>query len=414
MKVLWFEKTIPGRYKENGSPIAGWQDSLEAIVRGYKDIELSVAFDATDLGDLKEKVVDGVKYFPMIAHDGFIDKKFRNDYSFWTRTNKIVPLALKVIEKVSPDVIQVFGSEWGFAQVARYTKVPVVIHMQGCIAPYMNALYPPGYSPNDEILAAGLNMKKQYHLWQQRHKDKTWVDMEQSNFKAVNYYMGRTRWDHQLVDLFHPGAHYFYCSEALRPSFVENAKTWKPTDNKKVRLITTGCSSHWKGMDMLLKTAHVLKEQDFDFEWLVAGRMGKKDIIEKKERLLFSDNNVKILGFTQPDELADLLLSSDIYVHTAYIENSPNSVCEAQYLGLPIISTHVGGITSLVEDGIGGVFVPANAPENMAYEIMALAKDKDRQQAYSSQNVVVARKRHNPENILRDLLACYNTMIEEA
>lgn len=28
MKVLWFEISVPGRYKDEGVPTGGWQDSL--------------------------------------------------------------------------------------------------------------------------------------------------------------------------------------------------------------------------------------------------------------------------------------------------------------------------------------------------------------------------------------------------
>ena len=283
--------------------------------------------------------------------------------------------------------------------------------MQGCIAPYNDALYPPGYSISDKILQAGFNVKKQWHIWRSKKFNHTWADMEQSNFRAVCNYMGRTEWDRQLVELFHPGARYFHVEEALRPSFMENAQQWQPkAGNHKLRLITTGCSSHWKGMDTLLKTAHVLKEHGVDFEWFVAGNMGIKDEVEKKERLKFADNNVNILGFTGPEELQRLLLSSDMYVHTAYIDNSPNSVCEAQYLGLPIISTNVGGISSLVVDGKEGKLVPANSCYNMAYEIMSLAKDNIRQRMYSENGMRHARERHEPGHILGQLMKCYNAL----
>lgn len=299
-----------------------------------------------------------------------------------------------------------------FGQVARYTDIPVVIHMQGCIAPYNDALFPPGYSISDRILQAGLNLNKQRHIWQRRNFNKTWADLEHSNFKAVSNYMGRTEWDKQLVELFHPGARYYHVEEALRPSFIENAQEWRPkTGVHKLRLITTGCSSHWKGMDVLLKTAHALKEQGVNYEWLVAGNMGIKDEVERKEKLRFTDNNVDILGFTGPDELQKYLLSADMYVHTAYIDNSPNAVCEAQYLGLPIISTNVGGISSLVIDGKEGKLVPANSCYNMAYEIMSLAKDLERQQMYSENTMKHAKKRHNPQNIIRELIECYQSIL---
>ena len=410
MKVLWFEISVPGRYKSDKTPVSGWQDSLENIVRTCNDIDLTIAFEGTE--GMMPKEVDGVKYIPLVPHYTFWDKKYRNFSNRWNKANKVVPLAVKCVKEVKPDIIHCFGTEWEFGQVAIYTDIPVVIHMQGCIAPYNDALFPPGYSISDRILQAGINLKEQYHIWRKRHFNASWRDMEQSNFNAVSNYMGRTEWDRQLVELFHPGAKYFHVEEALRPSFIENAKEWKTKEGKhKLRLITTGCSSHWKGMDTLLKTAHVLKEKGVDFEWFVAGNMSIQQEVEKKEHLKFADNNVNILGFTGPEKLQELLLSADMYVHTAYIDNSPNSVCEAQYLGLPIVATNVGGISSLVVDSKEGKLVPANSCYNMAYEIITLAKDKERQKVYSRNTMVHARERHDKKIILAELLSSYKYLL---
>lgn len=412
MRVLWFEITIPGRYKDDNAPIAGWQDSLEQIVRTCKDIDLTIAFTGTT--GMMPKTVDGVKYIPLVPHYSFWEDKYSRYHNRWTTANKVVPLAVKCVEDVKPDIIHCFGTEWEFGQVARYTDIPVVIHMQGCIAPYNDALFPPGYSASDEILQAGLNIRKQWRLWRGRTFNRTWEDMEQSNFKAVSYYMGRTEWDRQLVELFHSGANYFHVEEALRPAFINKAKVWKPKVGKhKLKLITIGGNTHWKGMDVLLKTAHVLKEHHVDFEWKVAGKVSIQQEVEKKERLKFSDNNVNILGFTDADKLQEILLSSDIYVHTAYIDNSPNSICEAQYLGLPIISTNVGGISSLVIDGKEGKLVPANSCYNMAYEIMRLSKDLERQKLYSENSIKHAKERHNPQHIHDQLLNCYKSILDQ-
>jgi glycosyltransferase involved in cell wall biosynthesis len=105
-----------------------------------------------------------------------------------------------------------------------------------------------------------------------------------------------------------------------------------------------------------------------------------------------------------------MLLSSDIYVHTAYIDNSPNSICEAQYLGVPIVATNVGGISSLVIDGEGKL-VPANSCYNMAYEIISLSKNIERQKTYSANSKKHARVRHNPKHILKQLTNCYDEIL---
>lgn len=410
MKVLWFEVSVPSKYTNSKKPIAGWQDSLENIVRQSKAFDIYIAFEGS-IGD-QVKVIDGITYIPIIDKKTFIDRQ-KDKISWESSRNRLIPLALSVIKKVSPDIIHVFGSEWCWGQVQKDVQIPVVIHMQGSMPPYFNAHYPPGYSELDIIKSYGFNLKKQFNGWLSRKKEKTWVQQEEKTLRTVSYYMGRTKWDHTIVKLYNPQAKYFYCSEALRPSFVESKDSWCKTNRHKVKLITVGASTFWKGLDTILKTAHILKMRNFNFEWNICGNMPLQSLVENKECLKFADNHVIIRGFVGPQDLKKELLSSDLYVHTAYIDNSPNSICEAQYLGLPIISTNVGGISSLIEDGKEGVLVPANDPFSMAQYIIELSAQNEKCIEYGLNSMNRARIRHNPNNILRDLMYCYESIIAD-
>lgn len=140
MKVLWFEVCIPQKFIADKAPIGGWQDSLELLVRNNKDIELGIAFEGKD--DFQSKIIDGVHYFPIKREYTFFEK-IKNLYIWDVSKNHLIPKALEIINKFNPDIIHVFGSEWCWGQVAKYTQIPVVIHMQGSIPPYLNAEYPP-------------------------------------------------------------------------------------------------------------------------------------------------------------------------------------------------------------------------------------------------------------------------------
>lgn len=141
--------------------------------------------------------------------------------------------------------------------------------------------------------------------------------------------------------------------------------------------------------------------------------MSVQNIIEYKENNTFEDNNVRILGFVSSDKLVELLLESDLYVHTAYIDNSPNSICEAQYLGMPIIATYVGGIPSLIENGKEGVLIPANDPFMLAEKILHCSNNMDAFVHMGKASRYRAMHRHSPINIINDLFSCYQTIIEE-
>ena len=413
MKVLWFEISTPSLYKDDGRVVCGWQDALENIVKDCREIELYIAFE-TEEPEAKVKVIEGVTYIPMVTNYSFAERKLSN-WTWRVNEDKVIDLGRKVIEEYKPDIIHVFGNEWPFGLLAQYTDIPLVIHIQGSIIPYNNALYPPKYNGYTFVRAAGWNLRKDWHRLFGYYKDKSRLTMEERTWKSVKHYMGRTSWDKALVNTLTKGSTYHHVEEALRPTFLENKKLWSCPNGGKLRLLSTGCTSFWKGIDVMLKTAHVLKEAGVDFEWNVAGRLSGeiKEIVEKKEGLRYADNNINILGFCTPEQLIDMMCNSTMYVHTAYIENSPNSICEAQLVGMPIVSTMVGGISTLVRNGEEGDLLPANDPWQIANPIIELSKDKERMMRYSKNSREHALERHNPENIMNQLLKCYKDLVKQ-
>ena len=121
--------------------------------------------------------------------------------------------------------------------------------------------------------------------------------------------------------------------------------------------------------------------------------------------------NIKFLGTLSAEDLAVQLAEADIYVHTAYIDNSPNSLCEAQIIGIPVITTYVGGIPSLVKNYETGILIPSNEPHMLAMEIVKLSRDTKLMEQLSHQGQLAARQRHNPESIKNTLTDIYQKII---
>ena len=411
MKVLWFSASAPSRFTGAKKVIAGWQDSLEQLVRKGKDIELAVAFPIDY--PTENKTIDGVCYFPLCTHLTF-SKRLRSRISAYVLMEKQIQKALKVIDDFSPDVIQVFGTEFGYGLIAKYTSIPVVVHIQGAMIPYNNAIYPPGYNGWTYFKAVKGNPLRLLNNAMISNFRDSRVEMEKEVWNHVNYYMGRTSWDKAVSEIFHPGRSYFHVEEALRPMFLSDKWAWKLPVDGKLKLLSTGCSTLWKGLDMMLKTAKELKRMKVDFEWNVCGSMPNEHrmMVEYHEKLTFKQAGINLLGMTPPDRLTEFLCSSTMYVHTSYIDNSPNSICEAQRLGVPVISTNVGGISTLVRDGIDGILVPANDPYQMAYHILSLSKDMPRMKEMSEKGKAKAMERHNPGKILDQLKECYSSILQ--
>ena len=60
------------------------------------------------------------------------------------------------------------------------------------------------------------------------------------------------------------------------------------------------------------------------------------------------------------------LAEADIFLNTTNVDNAPVSVMEAMACGLCVVSTRVGGVPYLVEDGRNGLLVPPGDAEAMA------------------------------------------------
>ena len=105
-------------------------------------------------------------------------------------------------------------------------------------------------------------------------------------------------------------------------------------------------------------------------------------------------------------------LKSNVFVSASSIENSSNSVAEAMLLGVPIVSSFVGGCTSLIEHGVNGLLYQADAPYMLAYYICKIFDDKDTASSISRKEVERACALYDKEKIVENILQAYKEMLE--
>ncbi|MDT7831922.1 glycosyltransferase family 4 protein [Flavobacteriaceae bacterium S356] len=84
---------------------------------------------------------------------------------------------------------------------------------------------------------------------------------------------------------------------------------------------------------------------------------------------------VTFTGLLRKEEWHHLSENYDVFINTTNIDNTPVSVIEAMALGLPVISTNIGGLPFLIEDGVDGILVNCNDAEQMSQEISKLIEE---------------------------------------
>lgn len=87
---------------------------------------------------------------------------------------------------------------------------------------------------------------------------------------------------------------------------------------------------------------------------------------------------VKLKGRLSKSEWINISEDYDIFLNTTGIDNTPVSVIEAMALGLPVVSTNVGGLPYLISADIDGILVPPKDPSRMAAAVKNIIKDPDR------------------------------------
>lgn len=413
MRILWITATA-GNYKSShlgggGYNGGGWISSMqnELIKRNY--IKLGIAFCRN--GEPVKVEQDGVVYYPVPHHtkskkDKVIDLLKLNDA---TRDEVLWPYYeqkfKEVIEDFKPDVIHIFGSELYHGLAARVVgSIPMVLHIQGLLSLYIYILLPPEISHREYVMS-GKGLKGKFHNLQYLAYWNRSVYREKAILSVVPNVIGRTDWDRQAMAVLNPKAKYFYGGEILRDVFYVEKERQIP----KIPTITTTISfPTYKGYDIILKTAHILKKElHLDFQWNVYGNINPK-FMEKHTGLKHQDLNISLCGVASAEQLCDALLSSTMYFHSSYIENSPNSVGEAQMVGVPVVASRVGGTDSMVEHGETGFLYPATDPYMAAYYIKRLIDNKEENVTIGKKAREVAMTRHDKKQIVEELLDVYN------
>lgn len=419
MRVLWFSLSPCGSIRRNNDQHLpqGWMISLEDEIKKYPSIELYVAYFSEKAES--EFYFDGVHYIPMgERRSKNIFKRFVNLYKpLSLRDKEKIPWMLDAVRTSNPDIIHIHGTEDSFGLVADYIyNIPITFSIQGLIAPYSEKYFtgiPKQFVMKTDTLYSILKNVGNRFQWRKFLYN---AKRECGYLKKSRYIMGRTFWDEYCTLALNPNRQYFTVDEILRSQFYNC--TWScHNDRKHVKIVSTISAGVYKGIETVLRTAQNLKVySDINFEWHIAGYDNKTNMLKAAEDytgIHYSTCNIVLHGRIDADELSTLLLDSDIYVHASHIENSPNSVCEAMLVGMPIIASNTGGTSSMLTDGIEGLLVQDGDSYVLAGAITKLAKDKELSTRLGRAAQIRAMERHSPSRVAMQLQYAYHQIIKD-
>lgn len=422
MRILWlatcesFYDYIASNSNLSTDSEGGWYTSLHQAIQQHDTehtIELGIAFTCSKNAPDKV-VIDRCTYYTLKT-----EKKSRLQHLMylWGGYKKLkMPWRSRItqiVEDFKPDLVHFFGIESQMAYYLLDLKIPYVVNILGVLTPCYNTFFPINMN-SYSILVHNHSFKELILNNQMRFACKTMgvrTVRERELFAHCKNLAGRTKWDQQIANVFAPQAQYHIINEILRPVLYRSQK-WKYQQHTQVEIVSTISENTYKGFDLILKAASLMTQLNIPFRWRVMGLsqgVGFARFFEKHYGITSQTNGIELMGRMKSKQLVQTLLNADLFVHPSYIDNSPNSVCEAQYLGVPVVACYVGGVPSLIEHGKSGWLIPTNAP----YEIAYLVKNYHTLpvESISAYEIEVAEQRHNPQKIYQEALTCYQSIL---
>ena len=134
-----------------------------------------------------------------------------------------------------------------------------------------------------------------------------------------------------------------------------------------------GRLSEEKNPDVFIEVATQLREyKDIEFTIAGDGPLGEKLRKGVADRLL---HNVRFLGYVSAGEY---LPSCDVLVVCSRVDGRPNSVMEAQAMGVPVIASRVGGLPEMVWEGRTGRLIDPEDVRGFVRAILDIRSNRAR------------------------------------
>jgi len=365
--------------------------------------------------DLKSFDIGGVLYYLLPFHT---TSGYPKDLEpFWQ----------KVCADFQPDVIHIHGTEFthGLACMRACPSLNYVVSIQGLVSVCARYYYA-GISASEIFKNITFrDIVRHDTLFQGKKKFVKRGLFEKEYIQRTKHVIGRTGWDYAHTKALNPSVSYHFCNETLRGSFYTSPK-WDSSCKTDYMIFLSQAGYPIKGLHQTLKAVALLKQDFPQIKVRVAGYSiintatlidkiklsGYGAYIRKLIKQLNLHDQVQFTGLLTEDKMIAEYLNAHLFICPSSIDNSPNSIGEAQLLGVPTIASYVGGVPDMVVHGETGLLYRFEEVEMLAEHIRRIFTDTTLAMYLSEKGIIAAEKRHNQTTNLNQMTVIYRAIVK--
>lgn len=422
MKILWITNNLFKEYfdqKGLSAPFTGgWMRSLALELKKIApNIELAIASRIKSVDKLEEIKTGGFTFYalPGMLYRDTYDASIEKDWK-------------EIAQRFSPDIVHIHGSEFphGLAYVNAVGAEKVIVSIQGIISRIARN-YAAGIKFAEmlnnltfyDLFIASTPMKEQRKYVHQGR-------LEEELLRKVSHIIGRTTWDHDHTWAINPNATYHFCNEILRSSFYSDNK-WSFDKCQRYRIFLSQAAKPIKGLHKLIEAMPLILSTYPDTEVYVAGNdfINTSSLRGKLRYTTYARyvnslinkyrirNRFHFTGMLDAEQMAEQYRLANVFVCPSSIENSPNSLGEAQLIGCPVVASYVGGVPDMVENGKTGLLYRFEETEMLAAAICRIFRNNDLANCLSKKEINVANQRHDGVKNASRMMEIYKSIVQQ-
>jgi len=167
----------------------------------------------------------------------------------------------------------------------------------------------------------------------------------------------------------------FHIAADVVPNTIDRRQfTYRPRDPLRPKLLCTRNFDALYNMGCVLRAFAAIQAQHPEATLTLVGS-GAEGVPLRAQAEALRLRNVTFVGLVAPSDMHRHYDAADIYIQSPSIDNMPLSVLEAFASGTPLVSTNVGGVPSMVRDGVDGLLVDDDDSDALAHAVLRLIAD---------------------------------------
>lgn len=390
MKVLWIVNMLVGALaKSKKIKLSSGQWLNAELENSYQKSGLDLVV-CTSGREYEELIDENIRYI-VVPHGAVVSYKCnKENIDSWK----------SLLEKEKPDVILIWGTEYLIGQcvlMANNHKIKSCIYIQGVMSSIAEN-YRGGLSDSTiSNFSTIIERLRHSTIFDKEREMSLKASQEIRSIELADGVIVENQWAAEKYLLLNPNLRHFWNRLPINPIFTKFS--WSEKDYKERSIITTAAGYPLKGLHFLLEALAYVKKIYPNVNLIIPGPdiVHAKGIMSKVKQSGYGkyllnmiaryelDSNVSFVGILSPYKYAEMMSKSEIFVSASAVENHCSALREAMTIGVPCISSRVGGVPFYAKHNENALLYTYDRPKELAEYIIQLFSSLKLKQ-YISQN----------------------------